>query len=159
MLRSDLFITAAVLTSVLALAGCSGGDGRESAATSVQADSTGVQCDGDRGTMTVQLLDFDEDAMQLTAVDADGALLTLDVTRDTSFLRAIPSEYPPDPIFPCRGLAVAYDHHVGHGLTRALFRRVARLADYSCSAVVATGPDSSLASFRPVPSPQVRPAP
>jgi hypothetical protein len=162
MLRRELSIIAAVVTSVLTLAGCSGGDGSESAATTVQADSTAVKCDGDRGgAMTVQLVDFDEDAMQLTAVNADGALLTLDVTGDTSFLRAFPSEYPPDPIFPaCRGLAVAYDQHLAAGLTYALVRRVAQLAEHSCSASVVVGPDSTLASFQPVPSADVtQPAP
>lgn len=134
-------------------------DGRESTTTNVQADSTGAQCD--RGAMTVQLVDFDEDAMQLTAVNADGALLTLDVTADTAFIRAIPREYPPDPFFPaCRGLAIAYDAHLGGGLTHAFLNRLARIADHSCSAAITVGPDSTLASFQPVPSADVtQPAP
>jgi hypothetical protein len=149
MLRRIPCITAVIVA--LAAAGCSSGD-RDHAATTTQAQTAGPLCGHGSGPMTVTLLSFDAQSLELDAFDSNGFLVTGWLTSDTRTIPADLGAFPPDPIFPqCGNDAAAYDRVVGDRLTDAVGSQVTQLATDGCNASVTVSRDGTVTSFQPVP--------
>jgi len=153
MLRGTHSITA-IVASVCALAGCSVAATPEDAATTVEAATLAPQCShgGQGGALTVTLISFDAQSLELQAVTSRGALVVGRFTPATLEVAANLRTFPPDPIFPaCTDDATTYDQSAGEGLTRSLLADLGALAGDGCDASVLLAADGTVTSFQPVP--------
>jgi hypothetical protein len=147
-------VTAVIVS--LVVAGCSSSGPGDRAVSTTQAQSAAPECGhgpGDPGDpVTVSLLAFDSNTLELTGIDANGFVVWGWLTSATSTIPADLGAFPPDPIFPqCSNDAAAYDRVVGDGLTDAAVAQVAQLASDRCNASVTMTRNGTVISFQPVP--------